>query len=198
MMDFFQFIRSKRFLKHFLGVVAVLFILGWAILLLLNVYTHHGKYLSVPDFAGMSIDQVTSNPEYKDYEFVVVDSIFDAGKTKGTVLRQDPYPASKVKKNRKIYLTIVSFFPEKTSMPDLKYLTFRQAISTLESVGLKVGKISYIRTFDEDAVQQQFYQGEVITAGTKLDKGTSIDLTVGMGSKGQEEEKAEPDSSDSI
>lgn len=186
-MDFFRFLGTKRFLRHLLGVIAVVALFTAIVLLVLNLYTRHGNYLTVPDFAGMTLSQVNSNEEYKDYEFVVVDSVYDNMKQKGTILRQDPYPASKVKMNRKIYLTIVSFFPEKTSMPDLKYLTLRQALSTLESVGLAKGKISYIRTFDEDAVQQQSYMGKVITAGTKLDKGSEIDLTVGMGSKGQEE-----------
>jgi len=197
-MDFIRFLGTKKFLRHLLGVVVFIAILVWFILLLLNIYTQHGNYLSVPDFTGMKIDNVTSREEYKDYEFVVVDSVFDISKPKGTVLRQDPYPASKVKKNRKIYLTIVSFFPEKTSMPDLKDLTLRQALSTMESVGLKQGNISYIRTFDEDAVQQQFFQGKVIVAGTKLDKGSAIDLTVGMGSKGQEEVKEKPAETDSL
>ena len=101
------------------------------------------------------------------------------------ILRQDPYPNSKVKTNRKIYLTIVSTNPEKTIMPDLKYLTLRQAVSILESTGLKTGRISYIPTFDQDAVQQQSFEGRVIDPGTKLDKGSVIDLTVGMGSQGQ-------------
>jgi eukaryotic-like serine/threonine-protein kinase len=197
-MDFFRFLRSKRFLRHLLGVVISAGILIGIVLLLLNIYTQHGNYLSVPDFTGMTINQVTSKEEYKNYEFLVVDSVFDLTKAKGIILHQDPYPASKVKKNRKIYLTIVSFFPEKTSMPDLKYLTLRQALSTLESVGLTPGKISYIRTFDEDAVQQQFFEGKVISAGTKLDKGSAIDLTVGMGSKGQKEIREKPEDTDTL
>ena len=197
-MDFFRFIRTKRFVRHFLGVVVVTGIVIWIILLLLDIYTRHGKVLTVPDFAGLTIEQVNSKDEFRDYEFVVVDSVFDASKPKGTVLRQDPYPTSEVKKDRKIYLTIVSFFPEKTTMPDLKYLTLRQALSTLESAGLKKGNISYIRTFDEDAVQQQFFDGKVITAGTKLDKGSAIDLTVGIGAKGQAEMKEEPQEHDSM
>jgi beta-lactam-binding protein with PASTA domain len=70
-------------------------------------------------------------------------------------------------------------------MPDLKFLTLRQAINTLESCGLKTGKILYVPVFDADAVQQQRYNGQVITAGTRLDKGSVIDLTVGIGSRGQ-------------
>ena len=133
-MDFFRFLRTRRFLRHLLGVIMVVSILVSFILLMLNIYTQHARYLILPDFAGKTLSQVTSADEFKDYEFLVVDSVFDPGKPKGTILRQDPYPASKVKKNRKIYLTIVSFFPEKTSMPDLKYLTLRQALSTRDRV----------------------------------------------------------------
>lgn len=196
--DFFRFLRTKRFLKHFAALAGVVAVLLWIIFMLLGSYTHHGKYLMVPDFAGKTLSQVEADESNKDFEFVIVDSVFDMKKTKGTILRQDPYPSSKVKANRKIYLTVVSTIPEKTSMPDLRDLTLRQAISTLESVGLVKGKISYIRTFDEDAVQQQFYNGKVIAAGTKLDKGTEIDLTVGMGSKGQEESKEKPSETDSL
>ncbi|MGA2824085.1 MAG: PASTA domain-containing protein, partial [Bacteroidales bacterium] len=124
--------------------------------------------------------------------------VFDLNNPKGTVLHQDPYPDSRVKENRKIYLTIVSTIPEKTSMPDLKFLTLRQAINTLESCGLKTGKIFYIPSFDADAVQQQMYNGKVIAAGTHLDKGSVIELTVGMGSKGQEEIKDMPAEEDSM
>jgi beta-lactam-binding protein with PASTA domain len=157
------------------------------VLFALRTYTQHGTYYTVPDYTGKRIGDVNLGSEPAKFEFVVIDSVFDLSRPAGTVLHQDPYPDSKVKENRKIYLTIVSTIPEKTSMPDLKYLTLRQAINTLESIGLKTGKIVYIPTFDEDAVQQQRFDGKVILPGTRLDKGSKIDLTVGMGSKGQAE-----------
>ena len=186
-MDFFHFVFSKRFLKHFIASLGILGVLIWIVFLLLNIYTKHGKYISVPQFIGLNIEQITSDPAYTDFEFMVIDSVFDLKSQKGMILRQDPYPNSKVKTNRKIYLTIISTNPEKTSMPDLKFLTLRQAVSILESTGLKVGHISYIPAFDEDAVQQQSFNGLVIDPGTKLNKGSVIDLTVGMGSQGQAE-----------
>ena len=184
-MDFFHFVFSKRFLKHFIASLGILGVLIWIVFLLLSTYTKHGQYIDVPQFAGQNIEQITNDPAYSDFEFVVIDSVFDLKSQKGMILRQDPYPNSKVKTNRKIYLTIVSTNPEKTSMPDLKYLTLRQAVSILESTGLKTGRISYIPSFDQDAVQQQSFGGLVIEPGTKLDKGSVIDLTVGMGSQGQ-------------
>jgi beta-lactam-binding protein with PASTA domain len=188
-MDFFRFLGSKRFLKHLLGMIVLVSVLIGFVLFALNIYTRHGKYYIVPDYSGKSVDEVIVGKEAGMFDFEVIDSVFDPSRPKGTIIHQDPYPDSKVKENRKIYLTIVSTIPEKTSMPDLKFLTLRQAISTLESAGLKMGRISYIQTFDADAIQNQHYKGKVITAGTHLDKGSVIDLTVGMGSKGQIEVK---------
>jgi len=197
-MDFFRFLFSKRFLKHLLGMIVIISALVWGVLFTLRIYTQHGTYYIVPDYTGKQIDEVMTGNESSKFDFVVIDSVFDLKKPKGTVLHQDPYPDSKVKENRKIYLTIVSFIPEKTSMPDLKFLTLRQAINTLESCGLKTGKILYIPAFDADAVQQQRYDGRVIAAGTHLDKGSLIELTVGMGSRGQAEIKEPPVEQDSI
>ena len=197
-MDFFRFLCSKRFLKHLLGMIVMISVLVWIVLFAIRVYTQHGTYYIVPDYTGKTIGEVMAGNESANFDFVVIDSVFDLKSTKGTVLHQDPYPDSKVKENRKIYLTIVSFNPEKTTMPDLKFLTLRQAINTLESCGLKTGKILYIPTFDADAVQQQRYDGKVIAAGTHLDKGSVIDLTVGIGSKGQAEVKEQPVEQDSM
>ena len=76
--------------------------------------------------------------------------------------------------------------PEKTTMPDLRDLTLRQAQTMLESAGLKLGKLIYIRSFDEDAVHNQLFEGKMISAGTMLNKGSVISLTVGMGAKSSE------------
>lgn len=185
-MNFFRFLGSRKFLKHIAAAIILSVLIISAVMILLRYYTKHGDYLTVPDFKGEHIERITSNPGYSDFVFVVIDSVFRPNTPRGTVLHQDPFPESKVKQGRKIYLTIVSSIPEKTSMPDLKFLTLRQAVSVLESSGLKVGKLQYIQTFDEDAVQQQYCGNQVIPPGTKIDKGTVINMTVGMGSKSQD------------
>ena len=149
-------------------------------------YTKHNDYIIVPDFRGLDYKALAGNPDYKNYQFSVIDSLFDADKPRGSVLTQDPFPGAKVKKNRMIYMTITSVVPEKTTMPDLRDLTLRQAQTMLESAGLKLGKLIYIRSFDEDAVHNQLFEGKMISAGTMLNKGSVISLTVGMGAKSSE------------
>lgn len=188
-MEFIRFIFSKKFLKHFLISIGITAVLLWITFYSLSWYTKHSDYIVVPDFRGQLVSDVMKADAFPDFKFAVNDSIFDSEKPKGAILSQDPYAGSRVKHNRMIYLTIVSLIPEKTTMPDLKDLTLRQAQSMLESSGLKMGKLLFIRSFDEDAVQNQLYMNRFIAAGTRIDKGSVIDLQVGMGAKASEMKK---------
>jgi len=185
-MDFLRFLFSKKFLKHLLIAIGITAVLIWATLFSLSWYTKHDNYIIVPDFRTLFVQDVLENPDNRDYQFSVVDSIFDPDKPGGSILSQDPFPGSKVKTNRTIYFTISSIIPEKTTMPDLRDLTLRQAQSMLESAGLKLGRLLYIRSFDEDAVQNQLFERKPIQPGTELNKGSVIDLTIGMGAKAEE------------
>ena len=185
-MGFFQFLFSKKFLRHFLISLGVTAVLIWITLQSLAWYTKHNDYIIVPDYRGLYLHDVLENPENKNYQFSVIDSVFNTDKPKRSILTQDPFPGAKVKKNRMIYITVTSQVPEKTTMPDLHDLTLRQAQTMLESAGLKLGKLLYIRTFDEDAVQNQLFKGKPILAGSVIEKGSVITLTVGMGAKAAE------------
>ena len=190
-MDFFRFLFSKRFLKHLGWVVACSAVLVLAITLWLNWYTGHKRYIVVPDFKGKMITEVRQDVRYDDFEFVLLDSLYEHGVAPGTIIGQEPAMGSNVKHHRKIYLTVVSSLPEMIAMPDLKFLTLRQATSMLESYGLKLGTISYTRSFDQNAVQAQYFEGKTVKPGVKLYKGSIIDLVVGMSSGSKEEPEVE-------
>jgi beta-lactam-binding protein with PASTA domain len=182
-MDFLRFVTSKRFLKHLLAALAAGLILMIAAMFVLNIYTGHNRYITVPDITGQLVNNVRGNEAYSDFQIVVMDSAFEVGKQPGTIVFQDPAVNSRVKHNRKVYVTIISSIPDEVEVPDVKYLTLRQGISVLESSGLKIGNLSYTRSFDEDAIQQQYFEGKPIRPGTKIYKGSIIDLVVGLGAK---------------
>jgi eukaryotic-like serine/threonine-protein kinase len=186
-MDFLRFLFAKRFLKHLLLVIAAAAVLIWGISLWLGWYTGHKKYIIVPDLKGKQIEEVRNDNQFSDFQFVLIDSVYESGVAPGTIVGQEPVMNSNVKHNRKIYLTVVSSVPDMVMMPDLKFLTLRQSTSMLESYGLKLGTISYTRSFDQDAVQAQYFEGKQVKAGTRLYKGSIIDLVVGLGSGGSRE-----------
>ena len=94
---------------------------------------------------------------------------------------QNPKPGSKVKQGRRLYLTIVAGTPEMVIMPNLKNLSLRQALVTLDINGLKSGELEYVDYFARNAIIDQLVNAEPVEPGTELRRGTMVDLVVGKG-----------------
>lgn len=150
------------------------------LLLFLRMFTRHNKEYELVDFRGLNVQEVLRDPLYDKFEFVVNDSVFDNSKPKGTIISQSPYPKTKVKAKRKIYLTIVASQPEKVACPNLYDLTVRQASAIIETYGLRVGRIEYVPDIGNTVLRWKQF-GKVISPGEKIVKGTAIDLIVGNG-----------------
>lgn len=180
-MSLADFLKSRVFVRHFLVSVLITVVLLFAVFQILAVYTFHGREVKVPDFTGMTLTELKNSATFSDFDFVVVDSVYDPQKEKGTIVTQDPLPNSKVKQHRKLYLTVIASVPEKVSMPDLKDLTLRQAIATLQTYGLQIGRMEYVPDIGTNAVLKQMYKGREVRPGTMMEKGATIDLVLGLG-----------------
>jgi len=180
-MGFFYFLGQKKFYLHFLIAIVLAIVLLWAVLMSLDVFTRHGDVYIVPDFKGKTVPQLIDDNYAEFFDLQVIDSIYDKRNEKGTVIIQNPLPGAKVKQGRNVYLTIVAEAPENVAMPNLKNLSLRQALVTLESNDLPVGQLEYVDYFARNAVVDQLLKGEPIEAGTEIPKGTAIDLMVGKG-----------------
>lgn len=180
-MDFIRFLFSWKFVKQALLALILSAGIVWGTLIFLSSYTGHDEYIPVPDIRGKLIEDVVQSSFYSDFRFILLDSVFDPELPPGTILYQDPWVDTRVKQNRQIYVTISSSTPDKVTMPDLKFLTLRQAESMLESYGLKMGNLFYTPAFDENAIQQQLFNDQPIEPGEKIYKGSVIDLVVGTG-----------------
>jgi beta-lactam-binding protein with PASTA domain len=180
-MDFFRFLLTKKFLRHLGLAVAISLVLLLGTLLWLKIYTHHGNTIVVPDLAGLTMDEVDDVTSSRHLRFEVVDSVFSTEMPRGTVIKQNPNARSRVKKNRKIFLTMNAVNPEMVSMPQLIGLSFRQARLALQNAGLIQGTIKYKPDFAKNNVLQQMHDDSVINGGTVITKGAVIDLVLGMG-----------------
>lgn len=180
-MSFIKFVRSKYFFKHLgIAIILTIFII-WLSLRLLDLFTMHGSYITVPDFKGVAIEELENFTDDHNLKYVIIDSVYDLSLKKGTVAMQDPAANSKVKKNRTVYLTVVSSVAEQVKMPNLIDLTLRQAIAMLESFGLRAGTLRYVPDIARNAVLKQLYKGKTISEGSLIDKGSRIDLILGIG-----------------
>ncbi len=180
-MDFFRFLITKKFLRHLGLAAAISIVLLLGTMLWLKIYTHHGKTIVVPDLAGLTLDEVGDVTSSRRLRFEVVDSVFSTEMPRGTVIKQNPTASSRVKKNRKIFLTMNAVNLEMVSMPQLIGLSFRQARLALQNAGLVQGTITYKPDFAKNNVLQQMHSDIVINEGTIITKGAVIDLVLGMG-----------------
>ncbi|MBW6492031.1 MAG: PASTA domain-containing protein [Lentimicrobium sp.] len=183
-MKFIEFMSTRVFVRQLLLSLALTVVVISLVLWALKWYTHHGESVTVPSLIGLTPNQIDKMETISDVEIIIIDSVFDSRMPGGSVLIQDPLPGSKVKRNRKVYLTTVAVMPEKVEMPDLVDLSLRQATATLETYGLRLGNVNYIPDIAANAVLAQFHKNLNIKPGFELLKGSVIDLKVGLSTGG--------------
>lgn len=179
-MGHFHFLKEKKFYINLLVILLLCGVFLWLTFRLLNRYTRHDKVYTMPDFVGQDFQQV-KHDHSTDFNFILIDSVYPKGQRPGSIYQQDPLPGSKIKKGRNVYAIIVAVTPEKTIMPNLKGISLREAIGRLESSGLDIDYLEYASYSYKNNIIEQFYQGQPITTGTELVKGSKIMLRVGLG-----------------
>lgn len=180
-MKLFEFLKSKIFVRNLGFAIALSIFLIFASLLLLKLYTQHGKTRPIPDFYGLTLTEAEGIASDKKLQVEIVDSIFSTTAERGTIVEQNPGEGKMVKKNRRIFLIINAVNSEMIIMPDVVGITHRQAKATLEMTGLEVGRLSYVHDIAVNSVLKQMYKGEEIAFGDTIPKGVSIDLVLGTG-----------------
>ena len=170
---------TKRLWFHVLlaAVASVVFLI--VIMLLMRAFTRHGKEFEMPSFEGQLAQELTQRGREEGFVFVVNDHLYENGKQPGTVLKQDPAPGEKVKRGRKVYLTVAAAEPPTIKMPELHDISLRQAQIILEAQGLVLDRVIEKPSPYENVVLDVLYRGHSIASGTQIKMGEKISLVVG-------------------
>ena len=96
------------------------------------------------------------------------------------MFKQDPIPGSKVKKGRRISLTINAVTPKKVTMPNLVGYSMRQAKAELSTRGLVLGRLIYVSDIATNNVLKQLKGNHEIEAGEEIESESVIDLVLGL------------------
>ena len=165
---------------HLLLMVGISLAILMVVLLMIKIYARQGKEFELPDVVGTNIADLRANNPI-DLDVVILDSIFRPGVEGGQILTQDPKGGTAVKKGRKLYVTITAYTAEASVLPELAGLTVRQAVSELRNCGLEVGKLKFVEDPYKNTVIDQTCKGKTIYAGQQIERGSVIDLVVGLG-----------------
>lgn len=177
----FKFITHRPLWVNVLVGIAIALILFFIFIFSLNWFTHHDEAMAVPQVTGKSLEDARSLLEKKGFEVEIQDSIYWDTAKPMQVLKQVPEPDELVKVNRTVYLTINRSVPPMVEMPNLIGYGYRSAEMVLKNANLRVGDTSFKADFAKNAVLEQRYNGNPITAGTKIRMGSRISLVLGDG-----------------
>ncbi|NND16463.1 MAG: PASTA domain-containing protein [Eudoraea sp.] len=182
MKQFWQFLKSKALLVNLavavvVAIVLVVFGLQW-----LKKSTQHGDFVEVPDLAKLSVMEMRDVIDRADLRYEVLDSAnFNPEYPRFSIIEQNPPAGNKVKKNRKIYVTVNPSGYKKVTIPKIIQVTQRNAASMLRAVGLDIDRVTYIDQLGKDMVYYIKYKGKRINEGDKVPKTSKIELVCGNG-----------------
>lgn len=180
-----KFIFSKAFWVS-IGVYIILAIIGiWCLLMYLDVVTLHGQVIKVPNLRSFHETELENILKVEKLGYEIMDSVFVEKQEGGIVVEQSPDSGAFVKEGRKIYITISAYDAPKVTIPNLQYDDKRNVIAQFQSIGLRVGKISYVPSACTDCLERVEIDSIQVEPGTRLDQGTTVDLVFGGGESDQ-------------
>lgn len=180
MNKFGAYLKTKSFRINILLAIGSAFLLVLIISFSLSFYTRHGEGIPVPQLKGLSVEKAMSLLNDQGFQYKI-DSVYVLDQPPGAVVEQDPDAGTNVKENRTIYLTVVTRLAPPVPLPDLTPYTYREAVAIIANYGLKVGDTTYEADIARDRVLEVKFAGQAIQPGSKIPKGSKLDLVLGNG-----------------
>lgn len=188
-MSLFKFLTSRTFFIQAFLAVAIVVVFTFLVIQFLDFRTNHGQEIKVPDLSKMKLEIAEEKLNELDLEIFLLDTVeFNADFPPFTILEQDPKAGSLVKDGRKIYVKLNAGEFTDITIPEFKDKTFRQISSTIKSLTLKEGKITYKPHIAKDVVLQIYQDGRRLRAGDKVKKNSTLDFVLGDGKEVFDEE----------
>ncbi|KQX64422.1 Stk1 family PASTA domain-containing Ser/Thr kinase [Angustibacter sp. Root456] len=162
--------RGRIALAVVLGLALLLGVAGW------YVGAGPGAYVRVPTVVGLTQAEATAALTKRGLD-AETSQAFSETVAAGSVVSADPAEGARARKGSAVQL-VISRGPERYAVPKLAGLTEDAARAAIASAHLVVGKVT--RSFDDSVPD-----GKVVSAslkpGTKVRRGTAVDLVISRG-----------------
>lgn len=144
------------------------------------------ELVTVPNVVGFDIDNIKKL--LADYGLEISEKTYEESDTKkDLIIKQLPQAGEKVKKGSQINLVISSGRPEKkVVVPNVENQDQAVAISTINSSGLTLGKITKKHSND---VKKNAVISQSLKPGEEVKSGTAIDIVISIGEEQTDIEK---------
>ena len=173
----------KTLITHLAAMAAVVVIVIFITFRWINHYTEHGVAIIVPDITGMQQQNALDELAQHHLVGVVSDHIYIKGVPAGKITAQRPDANAKVKRGRKVYLTVSSGNQPMIAVPDIAdNSSLRQAESRLRAAGFKLAPNDTIAG-ELDWVYGIRYNGRELEGEELVPEGAELTLIIGGGDK---------------
>ncbi len=190
------FLKSKLVLHTVIRIILVLLILWILQAFFLNLYTNHGQKLVLQKYVGVKLENARKHAETRGYEIIVSDSLYIKGKPGGLIISQIPAVGSKVKRGRKIYVTLTKYQAETFTselLPVLygkKYEFKRTELFNLFELNSKIRAVRF-DPGPENHILEVYYHNQLLTNANErktdvsISKGDTLEFVISTKAGGE-------------
>ena len=179
--DFFKKVCSRFLLLNLLAMAVVVLLFCLGVYYGLNLYTHHGEGIVVPELKGMRFQKAYLLLEEKGLDIVVSDSGYNKAMPADCILAQVPGHGQKVKEGHTIYVTVNSPSSPTFAIPDIvDNSSLREAEAKLTALGFRLMPAQRV-TGEKDWVYGLLCRGRRISNGDRVPIDYPLTLMVGSG-----------------
>lgn len=179
--EFFKKVGSHFVLLNLLAMAIVVVLLCLGVGYGLDIYTHHGEGISVPDLKGMRFQKAYLMLEEKGLNLVVSDSGYNKALPADCILAQTPGGGQQVKEGHTIYVTVNSPSSPTFAIPDIvDNSSLREAEAKLTAMGFRLQPAQRV-TGEKDWVYGILCRGRRVSNGDRIPIDHPLTLMVGSG-----------------
>lgn len=178
-----SFLKNHRILTHLILMFFVLLVILYFAVSYMDDYTRHGVEVTVPEIKNLTVEEATPILERESLKCQVIDSIYNKNLRPGIIIEQVPSEGSTIKREKDIYVVINTIMPRQMPFPEIKDISYRQAISMLEGVGFPKPEIEFVKSQYKDLVVGAKYRNKEVLAGDKYPLTAKFTIIVGKGMK---------------
>ena len=176
-----EFPKKYPIIFNMILIMMTFFVIMYGVLCIIDSFTDHGEYVTVPNITGLSIDDATAKLEMEGFKWEITDSAYNKNLKPGCVIDQEPKENSNVKALRTIYITMNAVAPRIVSLPNVNDMSQRQGVAMLEGIGFKSVNVDCVPSPYKDLIVGVKVKGVIVEPGTRLPVNSIIYVQVGDG-----------------
>jgi UDP-N-acetylmuramate--alanine ligase len=189
-----RLLKSGYFWKNFAAAIFFFVLCFFLLRMGLYLYTAHGNSTDLPDFVGMQKVEAENAADDLGLKLKFEKGPFDPNRPPGQVVLQHPKAGAGVKKNRSIYLTILTDEAPLIQLPTLvgnyDYTQYSTRIERMGDIRSKIREQVYDPKQEENTILHIFFGETKVTdamlrSGYEVPQGSMLEFVVTVRQTGE-------------